>query len=301
MKLMSITLTIKEIQVLGYRKLQNIVLNPEFETDLLLGQVLKKGRSFLYAHPNKTIFKFQFSIFKRLLKRRQRKEPMAYILGKINFYGLDFKVTPDVLIPRPDTEILVQETLAVIRNTKYGIRSVIDIGTGSGAIAISIAKAIEKKSKIKNQKSKIFGTDISNEALKVSRINARRNKVKIKLLRGNLLDPIIEARLPHPWLITANLPYLTSSEATKSHLKYEPRLALAGGKAGLELIEKLLKQYAQIRQNGDYIILEIGYKQGRAITNLVKKYLPQAKIKIKKDYAGFDRVVEINFTARRVA
>ena len=301
-------MTIKELQQLGCRRLAQSVFNPEFESDLLLAFLLKKDRVFLYAHPNKKIFNFQFSIFKELLQRRRKGEPFAYLVGQTQFYNLTLKVSRDVLIPRPETELLVDEALKLLRDTRYAIHDVIDVGTGSGAIIIAIAKKINPRGRIQGsiRGLELIATDISGKALKVTRLNARKNLGKnhpIKFIKSNLLTFGIEhrngkltrirPRLKQPLLVIANLPYLTPQELRRRELSFEPQKALLGGKGGLILIEKLIKQFAQIAAAGDILALEIGAKQGETIKKITKKYMPQSRLSLKTDYSGFDRIFTI--------
>lgn len=278
-------MTIHELQKFGRERLYKHVFNPDLESDLLLAHVLNKDRIFLYSHPEKKISAATLQKFKKLILRRAAKEPFAYLVGETEFYGSRFKVTSDVLIPRPDTEILVKEALNLLANKKF--KTVIDVGTGSGQILISIA-AHQKA------KNKLLGIDISPKALKVAGINSRRIlKKDLTFVKGDLLRPLYKKLLPHPWLIVSNPPYLTTVETKKKELSFEPLVALTGGKRGLDLIEKMIRQYADLSRPGDFLLMEIGYNQGKKIERLVKKYLPLNRFEIKKDHAGFDRVVSI--------
>ena len=322
-------MTVKNLQTWGYKKLKDVTPNPSLDTDLLLSHVLKEGlspasagwaqagRSFLYAHPETEITKKQETIFKKLVGRREKREPMAYLLGEAEFCGLKFKVTPDVLIPRPETEMLVDEALKLLKVQSPKFKTLIDIGTGSGAIIISIvysllslrggANSATKQSRDRHAAARddiqYIGLDISGKALKVVKHNARKILGKnhpIKFIKSDLLAKIIEVRprlkprLKHPVLFVANLPYLTKSELKRKELMYEPGAALYGGNGGLELIHKLILQFARIAESGDIMLLEIGAGQADKIKKLTQKYLSGCRLKIKKDFNGFDRVAIIN-------
>ncbi len=299
-------MTIRELQQSGYLKLHNHVFSPEFEVDLLLAFVLKKERAFLYAHPNKKISDFQFSIFKKLLARRQKGEPFAYLVGQTEFFGLKLKVNKDVLIPRPETEMLVDEALKLLRVSRYALCDVVDVGTGSGAIIIAIANNLAN-SRDRNQMPNLTGTDISTKALQIAKLNARKilgKNYPVKFMKSDLLSALglgvgsrgltrIRPRLKRPLLVIANLPYLTPQELRRRELGFEPKKALLGGKKGLILIEKLIKQFSQIAAAGDILILEIGAQQNETIKKIAKKSLPKSRLSLKKDYSGFDRILTI--------
>jgi release factor glutamine methyltransferase len=221
-----------------------------------------------------------------LIQRRISHEPTAYITGHKEFFGIDFKVSPSTLIPRPDTELLV-ETAIELANTAFPQSCLIaDIGTGCGAIAIALALHLPQ--------AKIYATDISATALEVAKSNCRKHGVsnRVRLLQGDLLEP-----LPEPvQLIVANLPYISEPELSKLPLEismFEPQTALAGGTDGLMQIERLLSQASSKLSSGRAILLEVGYDQGPAVKSLAQKCFPTAKISVVTDLSGLDRVVRI--------
>lgn len=194
------------------------------EGELLLRHTLKIDRVQLYLELDKELTPQQEQTFRGLLERRLNGEPSAYITGRREFYGLDFNVSPAVLIPRPESELLVETALAIAKNRP--LFTIDDVGTGSGAIAISLALELPQ--------TVIYATDISAAALKVARLNCRKHGVsdRVRLLEGNLLEP-----LPEPVdLIVANMPYVRKSELNPQS---EPPLALDGGANGTESIELL--------------------------------------------------------------
>lgn len=270
------------------------------DVELLLAHELKKSREFVLAHPEIELTKKQETNYKQLIARRLKHEPLAYILGHKEFYGLNFLVTRDTLIPRPETEMLVEKTLQVITKIKTGHINIIDVGTGSGNIIISVAKNSRKR------KINYFGVDISKKALQVAKHNAKKNNlVKIKFLQGNLLDPLIGN-----WklgignsktIVLANLPYLSKEiySATLPTVKnFEPKSALISGADGLSHYKRLLKQLQTLKKI--YCMLhitcfvEISPEQKPALKLLAVAYLPGARIDFQKDLAGKWRICEIN-------
>jgi len=233
--------------------------------------------------------------------------PLAYILGYKEFYGLSFKVTPNTLIPRPETELLVELAIQGT-NIKEQTSNIIDVGTGSGNIIISIAKNHPEYSGLN-----YFAVDISNKALQIAKQNAKAHNVskKIKFIHGNLLEPIIgNWKLPacpvgreienSKMIILANLPYLSKEiySATLPNVKkYEPKSALYSANAGLDHYERLLKQILALSVTSYElrvtILLEISPEQKTKLTKLIKKYLPQAQIDFQKDLAKKWRVCKI--------
>lgn len=208
--------------------------------------------------------------------------PKQYLQGWVEFYKLKFKVTPDVLIPRPETELLVDEVL------KNNPQTVLDLGTGSGNIAISIAK--------NNKKVKIFATDVSRAALKIAQENAKKNKVekRIFFLESDLLENIKTA----PDIIVTNLPYIPTLRIDYLDVSvrdFEPHIALDGGKDGFELYRKVFAQMIEKNLIPKIFIGEIDETHGELAKKEAQIYFPKAKIEIKKDLAKKDRILVIRF------
>lgn len=228
----------------------------------------------------------QILALSHLIQRRISHEPTAYITGHKEFFGIDFEVSPSTLIPRPDTELLV-ETAIELANTAFPQSCLIaDVGTGCGAIAIALALHLTQ--------AKSYAIDISAAALEVAKSNCRKHRVstRVRLLQGDLLQP-----LPEPvQLIVANLPYISEPELPKLPLEislFEPQLALAGGADGLIQIERLLSQASSKLLSGGAVLLEIGYDQGPPVKALARKCFPTAKVSVVTDLSGLDRVVRI--------
>lgn len=263
---------------------------PHLEAEILLSEILKKPREFLLARGEKKLSAKQISDFKHQLARRLKGEPIAYIIGKKEFYGLDFKVNRHVLIPRPETELMVDEALKLISHSLKPV-TLVDAGAGSGCVAITLSKLT---------KQNIIAIDISGKALAVAKQNAKRHGVekKIKFIKGNLLSPIIHdpSFIAHnPLIILANLPYLDKDQIKSSQsIKHEPEIALFGGKNGLELYEKLFQQITGL--SDITMLCEFDPRKTVRIKQLIKKHLPLAKLQIKKDLAGLNRlaVIRIN-------
>jgi len=254
------------------------------ESELLLRHVLEISQVELYQDPEREIKPEQGKKFWALVKRRLSGEPTAYITGHREFYGLDFYVDPGVLIPRPESELLVEKTLALAQT--HPVACIAEIGTGSGAIAVSLALNLPH--------AKIYATDISEAALKVALSNCQRHGVadRVCLLQGDMLDPLPEA----VDIMVANLPYVSQTELSRLS-DFEPELALNGGADGLAQIEKLCQQVSgKLRPQG-FLLLEIGQGQERAVTALLRRLFPSAGIEIFPDLSGIVRVVILSPTA----
>jgi release factor glutamine methyltransferase len=262
------------------------------EARKLLGAVAGVDRAYILAHPECELTPEQERRYETLLQRRSQHEPLAYILGEQAFYGLDFIVDHHVLIPRPETEILVELALAEIetRFSRGSIPIVADVGTGSGAIPIAIA-VTESRLPI------IYACDISVKALEIAHRNCERHHVidRVRLLKGDLISP-----LPEPVdVLLANLPYVgldEMDEMSQDVLAYEPHLALFSGPLGLDLLFRLCKEVhsSGTLREGGVMLLEIGYQQCMPLTDLLHALWPQARVNCHKDYAGWDRLVQVS-------
>ena len=264
------------------------VSTARLDAQVILAHVLGVGRSWLFAHFEYALDDGQASQFTELIARRVKHEPVAYLVGRKEFYGIELQVDRRVLIPRPETEMLVDAVLVVTANTFPDSITVADVGTGSGAIALAVAANAEN--------ARIYALDVSQDALVVAATNAATHdsRDQITLLHSDLL-----ASLPEPVdVIVANLPYVTSADYRTLDLdvrKYEPQLALEAGERGLDVIARLLRQVPSHLCPGGTVLLEIGYDQGPAVLGLVADILPQAlNADVHKDYQGRDRMVTFN-------
>lgn len=246
------------------------------ESELLLRQVLNISRLQLYLEPAHPLDVNQEVTFKGLLKRRLGGEPSAYIRGRREFYGHDFYVDRRVLIPRPESELLVDRAIHLAQG--YSAPVIADIGTGCGAIAISLALSLSQ--------AQIYATDISAAALEVTRLNCHNHGVadRVRLLQGDLLEP-----LPGTVdIIVANLPYVKQSAMGNC---FEPSLALNGGGDGTTQIRRLCRQAVGKLGGGGSLLLEIGWGQEKAVADLINSLFPAAKVAIMPDLAGIPRVI----------
>jgi release factor glutamine methyltransferase len=260
--------------------------NARLEAEIILSYLLGIERVGLYINSKQDLLPAQTLAFSDLIQRRISHEPTAYITGHKEFFGIDFKVSVDTLIPRPDTEALVEKAIELANAAFPQSCQIADVGTGCGAIAIALALHLPR--------AKIYAIDISAAALEVAESNCRKHRVihRVRLLQGDLLEP-----LPEPiQLVVANLPYISELEMSKLPPEismFEPRLALAGGTDGLVHIERLLFQASSKLSSGGAMLLEVGYDQGPAVKALAKNCFPTAKISVAIDLSGIDRVVTI--------
>lgn len=271
-------------KALAYGRIQlNQSPTPELDARLLLEAVLGVSHSYLLVHGDEELTAVSESTLRQDIARAKGNEPIPYILGTAPFFDFELKVTRDVLIPRPETEMLVE--LAVAWAKERGSVQMVDVGTGSGCIPIAIAR--------RNKVAQITAVDISSAALTIAQENGRRLAPnRINFIEGDLLQPI---NFPVD-LLTANLPYVTNAEWT--HLSdgvklFEPSLALKGGVDGLDLIRRLLNQATTRLNPGGAILLEIGWQQGKTVQQLARTQFPSAQIDVIQDYSGHDRIVFI--------
>lgn len=248
------------------------------EAEVILRHITKLDRTHLYLELEREIRPSEDSTLRSLIQRRIQGEPLPYIIGSREFYGLEFYVNSSALIPRPETELLVEKTVQMVERLRINSPLIADIGTGCGAIAISLAKEIPS--------AILYATDISGEALNLAKINCARHNVSshVTILQGAFLDAI-----PNIDVAVANLPYVKRNEIPAS--TYEPRLALDGGVSGLTHIRQLIRQFAS--RPAKALILEIGAGQADAVTKLVHQKLPAFTVEIASDLSGIDRVVSV--------
>jgi release factor glutamine methyltransferase len=253
------------------------------EGELLLRHVLGVSRARLFLDLEQELHPSQEAELRRLIERRNSGEPPAYITGHREFYGLDFYVDRRVLIPRPESELLVEKAINLVQH--HPIATMADIGTGCGAIAISLA--------INLPGVKIYATDISSAALEVARINCRKHGVldRVKLLQGDMLEP-----LPAPVdLLVANLPYVRGAELPRTGpLSFEPELALNGGQDGLAVINRLCQQASEKLRPGGCLLMEIGGKiQAEIVKTSLHNISPSARIDFFRDLNNIERVASL--------
>ena len=215
------------------------------------------------------------------LERLEQGEPIQYIVGNVDFYHSNFKITKDVLIPRFETEELVDKTINYTKMYLKEPLNIVDLGTGSGCIAISIKKEIN---------CNMDAVDISKKALEIARMNAKENNVDINFYCGSFLEPLDKKYD----VIISNPPYISYDEEIMDVVKNnEPALALYADNNGLACYEEILKNVSKYLNDKSIIAFEIGYKQGNTIKSIAEKYLPNARISIEKDLQGKDRFIFI--------
>ncbi len=257
---------------------------PLLEAQALLQHVTNQPKVWLMTHPEAELPPNQQAHLAELVRRRVSGEPLPYILGRWEFYGLEFEVTPAVLIPRPESELLVETALAWLA-THPGPNCALDVGTGSGCIAITLAK--------KSRDLAICAVDISAAALRVAQRNGSRLGVlpQVHYVQADLLSAF-----SNPFaLICANLPYIPSQTLQTLPIRFsEPMVALDGGPDGLRLLETLLQQATTRLRPGGRLLLEIEASQGVSAPTLARRYFPQARVTLQTDLAGLPRVVVID-------
>jgi release factor glutamine methyltransferase len=268
----------------------NGIADAALESELLLRHALKVSRVQLYQNLNQELRPEQEADFWQIIKRRLSHEPTAYITGHTEFYGLDFYVDQRALIPRPESELLVEEALKFTGEHPARENLLIaEVGTGSGAIAVTLALNLPQ--------SKIYAIDVSTGALEVAAINCQKYRVenRVQLISGDLLEPLSEP----VDLIVANLPYIRDSEIEElsPEIKFfEPRIALAGGEDGLDKIRQLCRQTVNRLRRGGCLLIEIGLEQGEHVTTYLRNLFPSARVEVMPDLSGIDRVVCLRLT-----
>ena len=258
---------------------------PALDAQVLLVHITGKNRAWLLAHPEAALISGQQQALETAISRLQTGEPLPYVLGHWEFYGLNFTINAHTLIPRPETELLVEQALEWLR-AHPGQRHAADIGTGSGCIAIALAATLPDL--------QVIATDISPKALEVARKNAETHGLsnRIDFIQTDLLAPPAPGILPN--VICANLPYIpTKTLEGLEVFRREPTLALDGGPDGLNLIRRLLPQAVQNLTSEGLLLLEIENTQGQAALKLAQEYFPQAQIDLLPDLAGHDRIIRI--------
>ena len=256
---------------------------PGLDAQVLLAHILGVGRAWVIGHPEAELDDHQEQALENALQRLVAGQPLPYVLGEWEFYGLTFALTPQVLIPRPETELVVERALAWL-DENPDRRRMVDVGTGSGCIAITLAVNVPDL--------QVIAVDCSSEVLQVAHNNARRHAVekRVQLVQSDLLK-MLQGSYD---LICANLPYIpTSTLENLAVYQREPGLALDGGLRGVDLIERLLRQSPSRLARGGLLLLEIEASQGSEVHKLARKAFPGAEVQVLTDLAGHDRVVSI--------
>jgi release factor glutamine methyltransferase len=264
------------------QRLEKISATPGLDAQALLAMVMQKPAAWIIAHPEVPLTTRRAARLEDLVKRLESGDPLPYILGRWEFYGLEFEVTPDVLIPRPETELLVERAIAWLQKHPE-LRHAADVGTGSGCISIALASNIPDL--------QVMASDISSEALRMARRNAVKNGVggRVNFVCCDLFPPGTEYDL-----IVANLPYIpTKTLHTLPIFGHEPTLALDGGTDGLALIRRMLSAAPDRLVPGGLLLMEIEASEGLAAVSLACDLFSNAEIHLHKDLSGRDRIMEI--------
>jgi release factor glutamine methyltransferase len=283
---LEITMTVHDILNESTKALEAVdIPSARLDADVLLSFFLGCDRLEFYKNPDMTISETKLAAFRNLIARRLQWEPVAYITSRKEFWTFVLEVNNSVLIPRPDTEITVEETVNICRKMDFPEIKILDIGTGSGAIAVALAKEMPH--------AKVVATDISQSALNMAQKNAAalglQDKIKFKL--GNLFEPVDGVFD----IIVCNPPYISAKDYEKLPVgvrNYEPREALLAGKSGLEFYEKLIYQAAGFVQKNGWLLLEIGAKQEAGVRGIMESTGFYDSIEMRRDYAGLPRVIK---------
>ncbi|MBQ1875417.1 MAG: peptide chain release factor N(5)-glutamine methyltransferase [Selenomonas sp.] len=267
---------------------QKGIESPRLDAEVLLGHLLKKERIYLYVHFDEPLEKDELAAFHKMIKQRVSRVPVAYITGEKEFMGLPFKVTPATLVPRPDTEILVQAAIDALRNMhpEEGERlTFADIGTGSGAICLSILHELPE--------ARACTVDISEEARAVAEENAGSLGVqdRVEFFTGDLLAPLAGRTFD---AILSNPPYIPTADLAglqEDVQKYEPRSALDGGTDGLDFYRRLTEEAPALLKRGGFLAVEVGIHQAEEVSALFMVHPDIQSTEIVKDLAGIPRVV----------
>ncbi len=266
--------------------------NSLLDVQLLLCHILNVDKIYIFTHKDEKVSHINVDKFLSLLYRRKDGFPLQYILGNQEFMGLNFEVNQEVLIPRPDTETLVEWIIEVVNTSDLSKKNqinILDIGTGSGAIALSLAYYIKN--------SFVYSIDISDKALDIADKNAKNLKLesKIRFLKGNLFEPLKDLKCDIKFdIIVSNPPYIPSEEINNLQIEvsgYEPRLALDGGEDGLDFYRKIINKSVEYLKKGSILAFEIGHNQAAQVKEFLNHQGGFKDIEIKSDLAGFERAI----------
>lgn len=284
------SIQIKQYTILGLLKEGKEILDKKkilkktawLDAEILLANILKKSKEYIYSNPLKTVSKKYEKKFLQQINKRFSLAPIAYLTGNKEFYGRKFIVNKNVLIPRPETELLIDVVTKICNEIGTKNLTIADIGTGSGCISVTLKKSMPN--------SRVIATDISTKALNVAKKNSNMHRVKIDFYCGNLLEPIYKKNIN---ILAANLPYLGLKDKNpyKKILSHEPSQALYAKENGLFLYKKLFQQIKKIPHPPQAIIIEISPKQKKNIISLSKKFIPEYIATTAKDLSKRTRIV----------
>ncbi len=259
--------------------------SPRLTAEYLLSHALNLKRVELYINYDKPLTPEELKKFKLLIKRRLRHEPLAYIIGEHAFWSLNLEINPAVLIPRPETELVVEIAIDIVRKNCLQNPVILDWGTGSGAIALALKKELSQ--------ARVMATDISFAALQIAQRNMVKNKLSIGLVQGKGLNLFKKGVFD---MVVSNPPYIKSEDIP--HLapevrNYEPQIALDGGKDGLKFVRYLLKEAGVYLKKRGWVIMEIGHNQAKTVQEITQKIESWGSCNFVKDHSGIKRVVVV--------
>jgi len=264
------------------------ITNARLDAEVLLAHIIQRDRVWLITHRDDVLNDKDQRDFDEAIRRRSKREPLQHIIGNQEFWGLEFKVTPDVLIPRPETELIVEAALMLVQDRNQQVR-IIDLCTGSGCIAVSLAKELAS--------AHIIATDASERALVVARENARDHGVadRIRYLEGDLFEPLEELDIRgHIDIMVSNPPYVRTGDLPTLQPEvrdYEPARALIAGPEGTEMAMRIIQNASEYLKKNGALIVEMGLGQAEALTRMVEATGAYDRSSILKDLAGIDRVI----------
>ncbi|MCK4648841.1 peptide chain release factor N(5)-glutamine methyltransferase [bacterium] len=273
-----------------YQAQQN--LGNLLEAEVLLESCLEMARAELYLNPDYYLSNYERNLLKEAIQKRKNRLPLAYVTGQKGFYSLEFRVTPDTFIPRPETEFIIDAVLARLKSNVQGPKSkvkIIDLGTGCGNIAVTLARYVPH--------FRIYATDISKEALEVAKENAKKHKVEneITFLEGDLFSPLKNHHLKGKIdFLVSNPPYIVKREIDSlmpEVANYEPRIALDGGEDGFSFYGRIMEKAPEYLKSRGYLVLELGIDQVSRVKEIIEKTSKFESIEIIKDYSKIDRVI----------
>jgi len=280
-------LNIKEVLVNTEKYFKkNDIDSPRLDAEVLLAELLGMERIKLYVNFDYPLKDKEISKYREMIKKRAQHIPVAYIIGHKEFMSLDFDVNQNVLLPRPETEILVEYLIDYFQEKDMDSINIVEVGTGSGAIMVSLGHYLDN--------ARILGVEIEEGAIEVTRQNIDKFNLedRLKVTKGDLLNPLIKREISNVDLLVSNPPYISEEDMDKlpPEVKQEPDKALYGGREGLDIYKNLIPQARKVLKDNGMIALEIGYNQAEAVSNILKENNFK-DLELRKDYADKDRFI----------
>lgn len=261
------------------------ISDARLNAEVLLAYVLKKERIQLYVNFDLPLSEDELEEYRQLVYQRAHRIPIAYLTGEKEFMSLDIEVSEGVLIPRPETEQLVEYIIEYCQENKLLEPNIVDVGTGSGAIAVSLAHYISE--------AKILAIDISDKALNIAKSNIKKHELadRVKVIKGDLLSPLLKLKKDNVDIVVSNPPYIDDQgmQDLSPEVRNEPEIALYAGSDGLDYYRPLIQQAHQVLKQAGLLALEIGYNQGNTVRDLFDSNWNN--ISVEKDYSDHDRMV----------